>query len=297
MMDVTLAVPQWPKRGGDVLANTRHLAAGGGFNVMSSAARHGMDVVYGGQLGQGPFADLAHASLISEGIIELLARTSSQDLGLCMVIVDVDGERTFITSPGAELELTVDQLTALDIVAGDYVYLSGYNVVYPELELTLLAWLEVIDPDVIVVFDPGPRVLDIPESTLRAVLGRTDWLLCNTIEGLALTQVATIDEVPDALLAQTGVRGVVVHDGAAGCLVVTKDQPVTRVAAFHATVVDTNGAGDTHNGVLLAELANGRDVLYAARRANAAAAMVVSRYGAATCPARSEISAWYELLD
>ena len=41
------------------------------------------------------------------------------------------------------------------------------------------------------------------------------------------------------------------------------DRPV-RVDAFAVTVVDTNGAGDTHSGVFLAELASGTDVIEAA---------------------------------
>jgi sugar/nucleoside kinase (ribokinase family) len=63
------------------------------------------------------------------------------------------------------------------------------------------------------------------------------------------------------------------------------------VAAFETTVVDTNGAGDTHSGVFLAELARGTDVLEAAQRGNAASAVAISVLGPASCPDRDVVSA------
>ena len=53
--------------------------------------------------------------------------------------------------------------------------------------------------------------------------------------------------------------------------------------------VDTNGAGDCHTGVLLAEVAAGRGWVGAARRANAAAAIKVTRRGPATAPTAAEV--------
>ena len=67
-------------------------------------------------------------------------------------------------------------------------------------------------------------------------------------------------------------------------------QPTCAVEGFSTIVVDTNGAGDVHNGVFTAELASGHDVLAAARWANAAAAMAISRLGPATSPSREEVA-------
>ena len=53
--------------------------------------------------------------------------------------------------------------------------------------------------------------------------------------------------------------------------------------------VDTNGAGDTHTGVLLAERAGGSSWTEAAVRANAAGAIKVTRRGPDTAPTRAEI--------
>ena len=64
------------------------------------------------------------------------------------------------------------------------------------------------------------------------------------------------------------------------------------VPGFTTTVVDTNGAGDVHNGVFVAELASGHDPLAAARWANAAAAMAISKFGPATGPRRDDVAEW-----
>ena len=56
--------------------------------------------------------------------------------------------------------------------------------------------------------------------------------------------------------------------------------------------VDTNGAGDTHTGVLLAERAGGASWIDAAARANVAGAIKVTRRGPDTAPTRAEIDAF-----
>jgi sugar/nucleoside kinase (ribokinase family) len=62
------------------------------------------------------------------------------------------------------------------------------------------------------------------------------------------------------------------------------------VPGFRVTVVDTNGAGDTHTGGFLAALADGADDAEAVRRANAAAALSVTKPGPATGPTRAELA-------
>ncbi|WP_431221527.1 PfkB family carbohydrate kinase [Leifsonia xyli] len=61
------------------------------------------------------------------------------------------------------------------------------------------------------------------------------------------------------------------------------------VPGLPVRAIDSNGAGDAHGGVLAAALSRGADLLAAARRANAAAAIAVTRRGPATAPTGSEI--------
>ncbi len=110
VVDVVLDVSALPEPGGDVLATRSQTAAGGGFNVMAAAARLGLAVAYGGAMGSGPFATLARAACAAEGIEVLRPAKPGRDTGFVVSIVDATGERTFLTSRGAEATLTAADL-------------------------------------------------------------------------------------------------------------------------------------------------------------------------------------------
>jgi len=290
MVDVALHVDSLPVRGGDAVAHDRLVSAGGGFNILSTALRQGCEAVYVGQLGEGPFSRMAQASLANEGVELLITPRGPRDLGACVVLVERSGERTFVTSPGAELTLTGEELAAVRPTAYDTVYFSGYNFVYPEIADTVTDWLETLHPDTVVAFDPGPRVADIDGKILRRVLHRTDWLLCNFAEAAYLTKANSAFLAARALLAQLSRRGVVVRDGARGC-VGADNQGIYISPAYVTNVVDTNGAGDVHNGVVLAELMAGNQLDIALERANAAASIAITTFGPATGPTRDAVLA------
>jgi sugar/nucleoside kinase (ribokinase family) len=173
---------------------------------------------------------------------------------------------------------------------GDAVYLSGYGLVHRRSRAALLAWLARLGEEPTVVFDPGPLAGSIPSGVLRSVLTRTGWFTCNAREAALLTGAA---EPRDAacLLARQAPRGrVLVRLGPDGCLVTGQLGGPLHVPGFGVTVADTTGAGDTHTGSFLAALAEGEGVVPALRRANAAAALSVTRHGPATAPSRAELA-------
>jgi sugar/nucleoside kinase (ribokinase family) len=71
--------------------------------------------------------------------------------------------------------------------------------------------------------------------------------------------------------------------------VVHRDGVTARYPGFPQRPVDTNGAGDTHTGVLVAEIARRTDWSTAAIRANAAGAIKVTRRGPDTAPTAAEV--------
>lgn len=292
VVDLVLQVPALPTRGGDVASTASTATAGGGFNVMSAAARQGLPVRYAGPHGTGPFGDIARAALAGEGVEVLQPVRPDVDTGLVVTMVDAGGERTFVTSPTALRGPTAQELARVRPVAGETVYLSGYGLLHEPARQALLPWLAALDPDVDVVLDPGPLVADVPEAALRQVLARTDWLSCNAAEARVLTGCADPVEAATALAARTGRRGVVVRTGAQGCLLVEPGATVVRVPGAAVTAVDTTGAGDTHTGVLVAALAEGLVPAEAARRADHAAAFSVGLHGPATGPTADQLARW-----
>jgi sugar/nucleoside kinase (ribokinase family) len=291
MVDVVVRIDEVPRSGGDVLATEHLTTTGGGYNAMSAWSRQGVRAVYAGRLGRGPFNDIARDALASDEIAAPLESDTSQDVGFCVAMIDATGERTFITSSGSEASLRAEDLASLDVHGADYVLVSGYNVMYRGQAEVVLRWLATLSDDVVIAFDPSNRVADIPPVNLDEILSRADWVLCNEIEAATLTDTTTIEESVKALTSRTGRLGVVVRTGADGCRLISRGEAEVIVGPFETAVLDTNGAGDTHSGVFLAELARGTDVFEAARRANAGAAVAIATLGPASCPPRDVITA------
>ena len=295
VVDIVLDLPALPDRGGDVLASRTGLAPGGGFNVMAAAARQGLPVAHAGPLGTGPLASLARRGLAAEGIEVLLPPRPGLDTGFVVTMVEPTGERTFLTSPGAEATLAAADLATVTAAPADAIYLSGYGLVHPANRDTLAGWLAGLAGGNLVIFDPGPLLRSIPRGVLAATASRADWVTCNAREAAELSGQPGPAAALRALsrhppwTARPG-QGVLVRTGPAGCLLAHFQTEPIVVGGFPVTALDTNGAGDTHTGVFIAALASGLDEVAAARRANAAAALSVTRRGPATSPTAAELA-------
>lgn len=306
IIDVVMTVGALPERGGGTFASTARTLPGGGFNVIAAAARTGMEVVYGGAHGTGPHGDLVRSALRAEGV-EVAHPPRPEDTGFCVALVDASAERTFVTRLGAETDLPLADLRTLRPSAGDLVYTVGYSLLPGPRADELLTWIGELPEGVRLVFDPAPVVGDIPAETLSSVLARTDVLSLSATEASAVTGIGIGTGSPDsealersaALLAErVRTNGVVVlRDSAEGCLVAAEGAPPQRVPGFAVTAVDTNGAGDAHVGVFTAALASGLTPAEAARRANAAAAVAVTRRGPATSPTAEELEGFLRAHD
>jgi sugar/nucleoside kinase (ribokinase family) len=290
VVDIVLGVPALPERGGDVLASRAETTPGGGFNVMAAAARQGLRAAYAGAHGTGPFGTLARAALAAEGIDVIQPVKAGQDTGFVLTIVEASGERTFLTSRGAEATLAAGDLGRVSPADGDAVYMSGYSLVHDSNRAALLGWLPRLGDGNLLFFDPGPLAGSIPAGALAAVLDRADWLTCNAREAAILTGVTDPRGAAAALAGRTSRSRVLVRTGPDGCLIGRPGDGVMHVPGFQVRVRDTNGAGDAHSGVFIAALAAGMAESAAARTANAAAAVAVTRRGPATAPTRDELA-------
>jgi sugar/nucleoside kinase (ribokinase family) len=292
VIDIVMEIPALPPLGGDVLATASWVAAGGGFNVMVAAARQGLKVAYAGGHGTGPWGELARRALASSGIEILQEAAVDIDTGFDVALVDAGGERTFVTTLGAEAGWSAASLANLRVGDADLVYVSGYGLAYPGNGEVIADWLGRLAGSVGVLTDPGPLVADIPAAALARVQSRTDWWSCNQREARILTGLGDPSEAAAALLEVTGRAGVVVRSGEYGCVLAERGRQVLSIPAPKVDAVDTNGAGDAYAGIFLAGLAEGLDPRRAAERATVGAAMAVTLRGPATAPTRAEIDAY-----
>jgi sugar/nucleoside kinase (ribokinase family) len=266
VVDLLLDVPVMPAAGDDVTATRSGISAGGAFNTLVAARRQGLTAVYAGAHGSGPFGDTVRAALAAERIASVHPPIDDADTGWDVAITDASGERTFLTTVGAEARLDADALSGVDVVAGDVVHVSGYSFARSPSGAALSAWIPEVPEGVLVIVDPGPLGDAIPD----AVRARADWWSSARGE-------ATGDPR----------RGAVTRLGRDGC-----ELGGEHIPGFVVEATDTNGAGDTHVGVFAASLALGLDPHTAAVRANAAAAIAVTRRGPATAPTADELDAF-----
>jgi len=310
IVDMVVRVPSLPERGGDMLGIDGGSAPGGSANTLVAAARQGLTSVYAGGHGTGPNGNLVRALFDREAITLCRSRSSREDTGFDIALIDADGERTFVTVFGAEASLT--DMHGVEVAAGDLLHVSGYGLLERTNASVLAPWLAEVAEGVVMLLDPGPLCGDIRPGVFALLKSRVDWFSCNLREARLLTGQMDAAAAATALAGEW--RSVVVRLGAEGCLVVhgvqlapaeqaghavqlaPAEQPgdvvrVTAVPGFAATVVDTNGAGDAHVGAFLAALAAGHPPLVAARRANACAAIAVGRPGPISAPTTVEVDA------
>ncbi len=289
VVDVVLNVDALPERGSDTLVERSDSFAGGGFNVMAAASRLGLASVYGGVVGLGPFATIAQEAMRLEDIVVATPPIDDVDTGFVVAIVEDGGERTFLTSVGAEATLSTSQLDELDVTESDFVYFSGYALLHESNARALLGFLTQIPAATCFLFDPGPIVSEISASMLDAVFERVDWFSCNQREAFLLADSADPAEAARGLRARMNRGGAIVRIGGDGCVVAESERYSEVVPGFAVVSVDTNGAGDCHVGAFAAQLALGRPPVEAARWANAAAALSVTKHGPATGPTSQEL--------
>ncbi|MFT3888126.1 MAG: PfkB family carbohydrate kinase [Arachnia sp.] len=287
--DQLMTVPRLPDRGGDILAGPVATQAGGAFNIAAAATRLGLETALCGRIGTGPLGDLLARALADLGVEQLLPRDPNGDSGTCIGLVEPDGERTFVTSPGVEQTIDDADLAAVAWRPDDAVYLSGYDLVYPTTGPAVARWLARRTPARLLV-DPGPLVADLDPAVLDAALRAA------TVLSLNERELGLLGEEPGGALTSLWPRlaegaAVVARVGADGAWLHRRDAAPQLIGSIAVDVVDTTGAGDAHAGALLAGLADGLGLVAAVRRANAAAALAVTRLGSATGPTMGELDA------
>jgi sugar/nucleoside kinase (ribokinase family) len=290
VVDIVTRIGALPQRGADVLATEASITTGGGaFNTMVAATRQGLPAMYGGAHGTGPFGDLARSALAREGIRVALEPVPDADTGFDVAMIEDSGERTFVTVVGAEAQLTTERIDGVEFETDDAVHISGYGLLQAANRLAIVGRLA--DLEGTVLFDPGPLGHEIPAFDLDAVLIRADWWSGNRREAQLATGLGDPAAAAHAIAARSR-GGVIVRLGPDGCIITKAGKEAEHIPGYAVDVIDTNGAGDAHVGAFIAALGAGASPRAAAQRANAVAAIAITRRGPATSPDRDETDAF-----
>jgi ribokinase len=282
-VDYTIALPRLPGPGETVSEGTLLVDRGGkGANQAVGARRLGADVRLVGCVG----ADAAGRSIIdalaAEGVgLSGVTVVEGVATGTALIAVDRAGHNQIAVAPGANRRLEGSWVIARD---ADFAWAQ---VVLCQFEIPAATVLEALTRarrhGILSILNPAP----VPDSP-PDVWGLVDYLTPNRGEVERLTGQAGVAGAATAL-RERGVGTVVVTLGEDGALVcgATRARPVP---GFAVNAVDTTAAGDAFNAAFAVALAEGRDLVAAARFANAAGALTCTRRGAQdSLPKRSEV--------
>jgi ribokinase len=286
--DMIIKLDRIPQPGETILGGEFVTAAGGkGANQAVAAARAGGEVTFVARVGQDMFGEQAVAGFVRDGIhVKYVTRDPAAPSGVALIFVAKDGENSIAVAGGANGRLSpADVKKAKPAIAGARTVVmqleTPLETVWAAAELAARA-------EVPVILNPAPaRVL--PDKLLKLVSILTpNETEAELLTGIAVTDEATAAEAADKLRAR-GVETVILTLGARGAFV-ANDSTRQLVPGFQVKAVDTTAAGDVFNGALAVALGEGRPLLEAARFANAAAAISVTRLGAQpSAPVREEI--------
>jgi ribokinase len=296
-VDLVVRGPRLPRPGETVLGGEFFQAAGGkGANQAVAAARAATapvaliaaigDDEYGRQMLDGFRRDDLRTQFV-----RVVPR---QATGVALILVDHRGENLISVASGANHVLTACDIDAVpaELFRSAAVFLTNLESPLDAVERGLR---KAKDAGLLTVLNPAPADAAIGHGELARWV---DVLTPNQGEAAALAgidgaEIASAGNDPIRIgrrLQEIGFARCVITLGSAGCLVLEKD--VVAVPAHAVRAIDATAAGDAFNGALAVAISEGRSLVEAARWANRAAAIAVTRRGAQPSLAtRAEIDA------
>lgn len=281
--DMTIKGDRLPKPGETVLGGEFRMGPGGkGANQAVAAQRLGADVSFICKVGRDIFGDNAIAGYQKEGIDCSRILRSDKASGTALILVDGNAENCIAVAPGANADLTPEDVDSVaDVIrSADYLILQLEIPVESVLRAAKIAH----EAGVYVILNPAPAC-HLPDE----LFGYISLITPNQTESALLSGVGDNLDAAVEKLMQLGVKDVVVTLGSKGSLVISEGTR-TLVPSLKVKAVDTTAAGDTFCGALCVALSEGCSLVDAAGFATKASALTVQKMGAQdSIPFRSDI--------
>ncbi|PZE63592.1 ribokinase [Curtobacterium sp. MCBD17_021] len=270
--DLVIRTERFP-RPGETLHGSDLVTLPGGksANQAVAAARLGGTVRMIGAVGDDAAGALLRDSVAASGTdtTHVVVRPGVAT-GTAVITVDAHGENTIVVSGGANATLAPADLPT-DVVAGATVVVLCLEV---PTDVLLAAARVAHEAGVLVLLNASPSG-DVPR------------------ELLALTDVLLVNEHEAADLGDHGVARAIVTRGADGAVVHDGDAAPVAVPAVTVDPVDTTGCGDAFTGAVAVRLAEGDDLVTAARSAVGVGAYAATGAGAqASYPTTDQLEAF-----
>lgn len=279
MTDV-IVVPEGPiVRGSDRRATVRSRPGGSGANQAVWLGALGADVVFAARVGAADKA-MYENYFRGLGVVPVLSGDRELPSGVLVTIVDPDGERSFLTDRGANLNLCAEDLPEglLDDIG--MVMVSGYSFFAPGPRAAAQALFAAARArGIAVAVDPASVgfLLEVGAEQFLAWTAGATAIFANVGEAEALTGLSG----PEAQIRALGERfgTVILKRGNLGAALGGHEGVRIALPAPAVTVVDSTGAGDAFAAGFIAARLRGEDDEAALAKGIAAGARAVQAIG------------------
>ncbi|QIB69125.1 carbohydrate kinase family protein [Aminipila butyrica] len=266
LLDKYFEVDELPERGQDGFISREFECVGGcsvnmavTFNNLGGNA-HVVSYIGKDSVGQAILTYMKEHGLSTRYVGEKEGTT-----GYCLVFLEPDGERTFLTKTGMELGFSRDILSdgLRDI---RYAAVTGYFLLNDQAEEIVQVLEEFQQTGGYILFDPSPLVEYIDKELLERLIRISSLLTPNTSEMECIRPWLSAEQV---VILKRGQRGGTVYQPSG-----TFDYLPCKVEA-----VDTTGAGDSFAAGVLFGIAEGRTLQEAVRLGSETSAITVAING------------------
>jgi len=295
-MDLNIYLERFPNPGETVTGGIfKQFLGGKGANQAVASARSGSKTTFICKIGTDAFGDQMISQLKSEGInIKYIVRDSGEPSGVAFILIDKTGENMISVAPGANFNLTPD-----DVKANNEIIRNAKSLVV-QMEIPSATIEEIFkmaaQGNCIKILNPAPL-----KPISHSILSNVDILIPNEGELLRLHSLLNLKNLKGEKkeriiqasrdISEYGVKVIITTLGSEGSLIYdAKKDRVIDIPALKVQAVDTVGAGDCFNGVLASMLNQGENLITSVKYASAAASISVTRKGAqASLPYINEI--------
>ncbi len=290
-IDLISRVPHLPRLGETIVGHSFHMGFGGkGANQAVMAAKLRAQVTMVTKVGRDVFGENTLGNYRRQGVDTTHVLFDDQRFsGVAPIFVDDNAQNFIVIVPGANMGLSsADARRAAPAIQAADVLICQLEV---PVETTLEAFRIAKAAKVKTILNPAPAA-PLPDE----LLSLCDLCVPNETETESLTgrPVATVDDTAAAgrILLGRGPRVVIITLGARGALMLDGGTP-RHIPSVQVDAVDPTGAGDAFIGSLAVFLAEGASPVEAVSRANAVAALSVTRIGTqVSFPSRSDADAF-----
>lgn len=280
--DIVYSMPHFVRPGETLAAlGVARYPGGKGLNQSVALSRAGARVFHGGKIAAD--GEWLLGCLRDAGVDTSLVSAAGASTGTAVIQVTADGENSIIINHGANYEISSDEIdrTLNCFGSGDLLVMQN------EINDTARIIGKAAARGMLAALNPSP----IDDALLGMDLSGVTYLILNEIEGQSFTGCAAAEDILPALAAKYPHLRIVLTLGSEGAVYYEAGKTF-RQAAYKVRSVDTTAAGDTFTGYFLAAVMDGSDPQQALELAARAAAIAVTRKGAAaSIPALGEVLA------